>query len=158
MELAMGCSLFQQSNLSGCYDRAGLSCDSPLLCHPSNTECGYKPRSKGLKYSRLRELVLEAFKVIDPDISTIGTHITFLWYVTWINRALALQWAAPKVCVLSCGVYWDLEERYTTSDVTRLLRPRQDGRQFWSQPVNFEQLKIYFPRCVGPKKVHSVYK
>ena len=24
--------------------------------------------------------------------------------------ALALQRTAPKVCVLSCGVYWDLEE------------------------------------------------
>ena len=27
-----------------------------------------------LSYSRLRELVLEAFKDIVPDISTIGTH------------------------------------------------------------------------------------
>ncbi|CAH3182253.1 unnamed protein product, partial [Porites evermanni] len=31
-------------------------------------------RSKGLSYSRLRELVLEAFKDIVPDISAIGTH------------------------------------------------------------------------------------
>ena len=43
-------------------DRAGLSCDSPLFCQLSKTICGYKPRSKGLSYSRLRELVLEAFK------------------------------------------------------------------------------------------------
>ena len=40
----------------------------------SKTKCGYKPRSKGLSYSRLRELVLEAFKDIVPDISAIGTH------------------------------------------------------------------------------------
>ncbi|CAH3141243.1 unnamed protein product [Porites lobata] len=55
-------------------DRAGLSCDSPLFCQLSKTKCGYKPRSKGLSYSRLRELVLEAFKDIFPDISAIGTH------------------------------------------------------------------------------------
>ena len=55
-------------------DRAGLSCDSPLFCQLSKTKCGYKPRSKGLSYSRLRELVLEAFKDIVPDISAIGTH------------------------------------------------------------------------------------
>ena len=55
-------------------DRAGLSCDSPLFCQLSKTECGYKPRSKGLNYSRLRELVLEAFKDIVPDISALGTH------------------------------------------------------------------------------------
>ena len=55
-------------------DRAGLSCDSPLFCQLSKTKSGYKPRSKGLSYSRLRELVLEAFKDIVPDISAIGTH------------------------------------------------------------------------------------
>ena len=56
-------------------DRAGLSCDSPLFCQLSKTiKCGYKPRSKGLSYSRLRELVLEAFKDIVPDTSAIGTH------------------------------------------------------------------------------------
>ena len=55
-------------------DRAGLSSDSPLFCQLSKTNCGHKPRSKGLSYSRLRELVLEAFKDIVPDISSIGTH------------------------------------------------------------------------------------
>ena len=55
-------------------DRAGGSCDSPSFGHLSKTKCGYKPRSKGLSYSRLRELVLEAFKDIVPDISAIGTH------------------------------------------------------------------------------------
>ena len=55
-------------------DRAGLSCDSPLFCQLSKTKSGYKPRSKGLSYSRLRELVLEAFKDIVPDISAVGTH------------------------------------------------------------------------------------
>ena len=54
--------------------RAGISCDSPLFCQLSKTKCGYKPKSKGLSYSRLRELVLEAFKDIVPDISAIGTH------------------------------------------------------------------------------------
>ena len=47
-------------------ERAGLSCDSPLFCQLSKTKCGYKPRTKGLSYSRLRELVLEAFKDILP--------------------------------------------------------------------------------------------
>ena len=55
-------------------DRAGLSCDSPLFCQLSKTKCGYKPRSNGLSYSRLRELVLEVFKDIVPDIFAIGTH------------------------------------------------------------------------------------
>ena len=53
---------------------AGLSCDSPLFWQLSKTKCGYKPKSKGLSYSRLRELVLEAFKDNVPDISAIGTH------------------------------------------------------------------------------------
>ena len=40
----------------------------------------------------------------------LGLYITFLWYgmyllvFTWINRALGLKRAAPKVCVFSC---WD---------------------------------------------------
>ena len=55
-------------------ERDGLSCDRPLFCHLSKTKCGYKPRSKGLSYSRFRQLVLEAFKDIVPDISAIGTH------------------------------------------------------------------------------------
>ena len=55
-------------------DRAGLSCDSPLFCQLSKTKCSYKPRSKGLSYSRLGELVLEGFKYILPAISAIGTH------------------------------------------------------------------------------------
>ena len=60
--------------MNRCLERAGLSCDSPLFCQLSKTKYGYKPRSKGLSYSRLRELVLEAFKDIVPDISAIGTH------------------------------------------------------------------------------------
>ena len=55
-------------------DRAGLSCDNPLFCQLSKTKCDYKPRSKDLSYSRLRQLVLEAFKGIVIDISAIGTH------------------------------------------------------------------------------------
>ena len=65
--------------MTGCYvepllDRAGLSCDGPLFCQLSKTKCGYKPRSKGLSYSRLRDLVLDAFKDIVPDISANATH------------------------------------------------------------------------------------
>ena len=33
-------------------DRAGFSCDIPLFCQLSKTKCGYKPRSKGLRYLR----------------------------------------------------------------------------------------------------------
>ena len=55
-------------------DRAKLSDDSPLFCQLSKTKFGYKPRWKGVGYTRLRELVLEAFKDIVPDISAIGTH------------------------------------------------------------------------------------
>ena len=32
------------------------------------------PSSESLSYSRLRELELEAFRYIVPDISAIGTH------------------------------------------------------------------------------------
>ena len=60
--------------INRCLDRAGLSCESPLFCQLSKTKCGYKPSSKGLSYSRLRDLVLETFKDIAPDISAIGTH------------------------------------------------------------------------------------
>ena len=60
--------------MSRYLDRAKLSDDSPLFCQLSKTKFGYKPRSKGLSYTRLRELVLEAFKDNVPDISTIGTH------------------------------------------------------------------------------------
>ena len=58
-------------------ERTGLSCDSPLFCQLSKTKYSYncyKPRSKGLSYSRLRELVLQAFKDVVPGISAIGTH------------------------------------------------------------------------------------
>ena len=50
----------------------------------SKTKCGYKPTSKGLSYSRLRELVLKAFKDIVPDVSAIGTQS--LWS-GWANAA-----------------------------------------------------------------------
>ena len=36
------------------------------------TKCGYERKCKGLSCSRLRELVLESFKDIVPDISAIG--------------------------------------------------------------------------------------
>ena len=57
-------------------ERARLSSDSPLFSQLSKTKCGYKPTSKGLSYSysRLRELVLQAFKDIIPDISAVGKH------------------------------------------------------------------------------------
>ena len=45
-----------------------------FFCQLSKTKFGYKPRSKGLSYTRLRELVLEAFKDIVPVFSAIGTH------------------------------------------------------------------------------------
>ena len=60
--------------MSRYLDRAKLSDDSPLFCQLSKTKFGYKPRSKGLSYTRLREFVLEAFKDIVPDISAIGTQ------------------------------------------------------------------------------------
>ena len=41
-----------------------------FFCQLSKTKFGYKPRSKGVSYTRLRELVLEVFK----DIGYIGTH------------------------------------------------------------------------------------
>lgn len=49
-------------------------------------------------------------------------------------------------------------EMYTTSDVTRLFWPRQDGRQFWARIAEFEGLKERFPRSVGQKKLHSACK
>ena len=74
-------------------ERAGLSCDSPLFCQLSKTKCGYKPRTKGLNYSRLRELVLEAFKDIVPDISAIGAanagvlHRLFKRHGRWASES-----------------------------------------------------------------------
>ena len=55
-------------------DKARLSHDSPLFCQLSKTKYGYKARARGLSYTRLRELVIEAFRGIVPDISRIGTH------------------------------------------------------------------------------------
>ena len=49
-------------------------------------------------------------------------------------------------------------EMYTTSDVTRLFWPRQDGRQFWARLAEFKGLEESFPRSVGPKKPHSACK
>ena len=37
--------------MSRYLETARLSCDSHLSCQLSKTECGYKPRSKGLSYS-----------------------------------------------------------------------------------------------------------
>ena len=54
-------------------EKAGFSYVSPLFCQLSKTKYGYKPRSKVLSYSWLRELELEAFKDIVTDISAIGT-------------------------------------------------------------------------------------
>ena len=55
-------------------ERANLAPLSPLFCQLSKTKYGYQARCKGLSYSRLRELVLEACKNIVSDITTIGTH------------------------------------------------------------------------------------
>ena len=60
-----------------------------LICQLSKTKCGYKPKSKGLSYSRLRELVLEAFKDIVPDISAIGTHSLRSGRATRLSLSLA---------------------------------------------------------------------
>ena len=57
-------------------ERVGLSCGSPLFCQLLNTKYGHKPRSKGLSYSRLRKLVLEAFKDIVTNISAFVTAAT----------------------------------------------------------------------------------
>lgn len=35
-------------------------------------------------------------------------------------------------------------ESNTTSDITTLFWPHQDGHQFWAQPANFKQLKSSF--------------
>ena len=49
-------------------DKAQLSHDSPLFCHLSKTKLGYKARARGLSYTRLRELVFEAFRGIVPEL------------------------------------------------------------------------------------------
>ena len=49
-------------------------------------------------------------------------------------------------------------EMYTTSDVTTLFWPRQDGRQFWSRLAEFKGLNESFPRPVGQKKLHCACK
>ena len=61
--------------LMNCYlGRAGLPCDSRLFYQLAKNKCGYKPWAKGLSYSQLRDLVLEAIKGITPDTSAIGRH------------------------------------------------------------------------------------
>ena len=55
-------------------DKAQPSHDSPLFCQLSKTKFGYKARARGLSYTRLRELVFEAFRGIVPDLARIGTH------------------------------------------------------------------------------------
>ena len=49
-------------------------------------------------------------------------------------------------------------EMYTTSDVTRLFWPRQDGRQFWARIAEFKGLKESISRFVATKKSHSACK
>ena len=55
-------------------DKAQLSHDSPLFCQLSKTKYCYKARARGLSYTRLRELVIEAFRGIVPDLARIETH------------------------------------------------------------------------------------
>jgi len=55
-------------------DKARLSHDSPLFCQLSKTKYGYKARARGLSCTRLRELVIGAFRGIVTDLSRIGTH------------------------------------------------------------------------------------
>ena len=55
-------------------DKAQLSHDSPPFCQLTRTKYGYKARARGLSYTRLRELVIEAFRGIIPDLARIGTH------------------------------------------------------------------------------------
>lgn len=63
----------------------------------SKTKCGYKSRSTGLNYSHLRELVLEAFKDIVPDLCTIDTHSLFKeWRGVLLPTMLVFQIAFFK--------------------------------------------------------------
>ena len=55
-------------------DKAQLSLHSPLLGQLFKTKYGFKARATALSYTRLREIVIEAFRGIVPDISRIGTH------------------------------------------------------------------------------------
>ena len=62
--------------VNGYLDKAQLSHDSLLFCRlsTSKTKYGYKARTRGLSYTRLRELVIEAFEGIVPDLALIRTH------------------------------------------------------------------------------------
>ena len=55
-------------------DKAQLSHDSPLFCQLSKTKFNYKARARGLSCTRLRALVIEAFRGIVLDLERIGTH------------------------------------------------------------------------------------
>ena len=62
-------------NMTNPYrDKAQLSHDSPRFCQLFKTKYGYKTRARGLSYTRLRELVIEAFRGIVPDLARVGTH------------------------------------------------------------------------------------
>ena len=43
-------------------------------CQLPKTKFGYEARTRGLSYTRLRELVFEAFRGIVPDLPRIGTY------------------------------------------------------------------------------------
>ena len=62
--------------LSRYLSKANLSSQAHVFCQLSKCKDGHTPRPKGLglSYSRLRELVLEAFQGIVSDITKIGTH------------------------------------------------------------------------------------
>ena len=49
--------------------RTLFSLDSPFFCQLSETKYGYKARARGLSYTKLRELVIEAFRRIVPDLA-----------------------------------------------------------------------------------------
>lgn len=55
-------------------DEARLNDDRSACFQPSKTKYDSRPRAKGLSYTRPRELVLESFQGIVPDVSKIGTH------------------------------------------------------------------------------------
>ena len=100
-------------------ERTKLSYNSPFFCQLSKTKCGYKPRSKGWIYSRLRELVVEAFKDIVPDLDSIDTLSVrsggapaaanacvpdrlFKWHCCWSSESTRIVMSKilfPRVCL-----------------------------------------------------------
>jgi len=99
-------------------------------------------------------------KLKSPRIDSPPLHVQGYCYYLLYSSEMTLKcpkdafWGASK-SILPSHNHSEFSARHdsnTTSDVTRIFWPRQDSRQFWAQPANFERLKKPFSLTVCKKK------